>query len=114
MKKFEIAFLGLIDAIKDKSVSIQLCLGGVAICAGLILRFSLIEMVAILLCIGMVVTAEILNTCIELVCNRINKEFDEDIKRIKDMAAGAVLFVSLVALVVAAVIFFGHVWRYFG
>ncbi|MCF0114830.1 MAG: diacylglycerol kinase family protein [Erysipelotrichaceae bacterium] len=109
MNKFIVAFRGLLDACKDKSVFIQLILGWMALGAGLVLRFSLMEMIAVILCIGLVVTTEMLNTCIELVCNRITVEQDDAIGRIKDMAAGAVLFSSMIALVVAVLIFLKHV-----
>ena len=85
------AFVGLVSSLRDKSVQIQYVL-------------------AILLCIGFVIVVEILNTCIEKLCDLYSTERNEKIKYIKDLAAGGVLFASLIALAVGILIFVHHLF----
>ena len=55
--------------------------------------------------IGTVIFAELVNTALEDLCDLYTKEYNEKIKRIKDVAAGAV-FVTAIASVFVAVCLF--------
>ena len=55
--------------------------------------------------IATVLSGEAVNTAIETLCDRISKENEEKIKRIKDLAAGAVL-IKAVAAIAAAIFLF--------
>ncbi|MCF0109432.1 MAG: diacylglycerol kinase family protein [Erysipelotrichaceae bacterium] len=110
MNKFKVAFKGLITAVKDKSVAIQFVLGILAIVAGVIFGFSIEEFLIVGLCIGLVITTEILNTCIERLCDVVCSEYDERIGKIKDMAAGAVLWASIVSLVIGVILIMKHIF----
>lgn len=57
--------------------------------------------------ITQVLSLELINTALEYLCDLVHPEYSEKIKKIKDMAAGAVLIVSCGALI-AAVIFILH------
>lgn len=63
------------------------------------------EWAILLLTIGSVFTAELINTAIEELCNLYSKEHNPKIGRIKDIAAGAVLAVAFAAVVVAVFVF---------
>lgn len=65
------------------------------------LNLSTSEWLWIVLSIAFVFTAELFNTAIENICDYISPQYHEKIKVIKDLSAGAVLFVSLFALFVA-------------
>lgn len=105
IKKFKVAFNGLFLAYKDKSIIIQFILGIIALMASLIIKVSKIELLIILLCIGLVVSTEILNTCIEEICNMYSTQHNPKIKYIKDLGAGAVLFASIISLICGLLIF---------
>ncbi len=108
-KKFGPAFKGLYDGICHKSIRIQFLLGALTVIAGLILRLSSGEWVAVILAIGLVIQAEFMNTAIEYLCNYLTERRDEQIKVIKDLAAGGVLAASIAALAVAIVILLRHI-----
>ena len=56
--------------------------------------------------IALVWMAEAFNTCIEMLCDLWCKgEYHPQIKRIKDISAAAVLFISIAAAVTGAIIF---------
>ncbi len=110
INKFNVAFQGLVSSFQDKSVQIQYILAILACIAAWILGCNYYEWLAILLCIGLVVVVEILNTCIEKLCDLYSTEKNEKIKYIKDLAAGGVLFASLIALTVGILIFVHHLF----
>lgn len=63
-------------------------------------RFLLLEWMIVIGCIGAVFSAEIVNTAIEDLCNKVEPKNDPMIGKIKDMMAGLVLVVVLgVALI---------------
>ena len=64
------------------------------------------EWIAIILSIGLVWVAEALNTAIEYVADLAHPDEHPEVKKLKDLAAAAVLFASIVALVVGLLVFF--------
>ncbi len=110
INKFYVAFVGLVSSLKDKSIQIQYVLAILACIAAWMIGCNYYEWLAVLLCIGLVIVAEILNTCIEKLCDLYSTEKNEKIKYIKDLAAGGVLFVSLIALTVGILIFVHHLF----
>ncbi len=107
-KKFSYAWQGIATGLKHKSIRIQFILAAMAMLAGIIMRLKPMEWAAVIICIGAVITAEMLNTCIEKICDFITKDYREEIKVIKDIAAGAVLVTSLAALITALIILACH------
>ena len=63
-------------------------------------------MIVVLLCIGLVIVSEIINTALETLCNKVEINEDPLIKKAKDLAAGAVLLACLVAIIVGIIIIF--------
>ena len=110
INKFYVAFVGLVSSLKDRSTQIQYVLAILACIAAWMIGCTYYEWLAVLLCIGLVIVAEILNTCIEKLCDLYSTEKNEKIKYIKDLAAGGVLFVSLIALTVGILIFGHHLF----
>ena len=94
IKKFKPALNGLALAAHDRSVAIQLAFAGVlAGLAGAGVRFFW-EWTLVITLAALVITAEILNTAIERLCDFVQPKQDARIKTIKDLAAGAVLCAS--------------------
>lgn len=109
-KKFMPAFRGLFsDGWKDRGIRTQMILAAVAVCAAFILRLDSMEWIAGLICAGMVITAEILNTAIEKLCDLYSEQYDERIRLIKDLSSGAVLAASIAALITALIILMRHI-----
>lgn len=76
-----------------------------AIAIGLWLGISAFEFCIVLLCISAVLGAEALNSAVERLADVHTRETHPEIKRIKDIAAGAVLIVAFISLVIGIVIF---------
>ena len=89
----------------DRNGRIHLGAALASIFAGFIFKISAIEWVVILMCIALVVAFEMLNAAIEKLCDVVHKEFHPAIKVIKDVSAGAVLWVSIISAIIGAIIF---------
>ena len=74
-----------------------------------ILKLSDTDSALILICCFSVLCAEIFNTAIEKICDIVQPEYDERIKFIKDIAAGAVLILAIAAVFVGILVY----WKYF-
>lgn len=106
--KFRVALIGILTGLRHRSIILQFALGAMAVLAGSALGLSAMEWTAVIICIAMVIMAEMFNTCIELLCDLHTREYNEMIKAIKDIAAGAVLIASIGALLCALIILYRH------
>lgn len=104
MKKFQDAFHGLRFSWTHRSIVIQFVLAGCIFAAGLMLQFTQGEWLAVIAMCALVIAAEIFNTCIEMICDKICPDMDETIGKIKDLAAAGVLVCALFALLSALII----------
>ena len=97
---------GVITAFKsEQNVRIHMGLMVLALFFCYTLSLTYLECSLVFLCIGIVICCELLNTSIELLATKCSPTFDQTIKKVKDIAAGAVLIASLTALAVGSCIF---------
>jgi diacylglycerol kinase (ATP) len=68
------------------------------------------EWMFVLLCMGLVLSAELLNASIERLADKVSIEKDPLIGAAKDLAAGAVLITAIISLAIGLIIFIPHVW----
>ncbi|MCA1964971.1 MAG: diacylglycerol kinase family protein [Prosthecobacter sp.] len=72
---------------------------------GLVENLAAWEWCAVWGCIALVWAAELLNTALEALCDRLIPGQDDSVRRVKDTAAGAVLVCAIVSVVIAAIVF---------
>lgn len=84
---------------------IQLLIASIVFFAGIIFSLSATEWFTILFCTSLVLGFEMMNTAIEKLSDMITTSIHPGIKIIKDVAAGAVLIVSVISFVIACIIF---------
>jgi diacylglycerol kinase (ATP) len=89
----------------QRNMRVHLLSGAAAVAAGLIWRISAVDWACVLLAIGLVLTAETLNTVVEALTDLCTDEYHPLAKIAKDAAAGAVLIASAAALGVAIAVF---------
>lgn len=85
----------------------------IVISAGLWFKISRLSWVGVLLCIGLVLCAEMFNTAIEKVMNLISPGKSEQVRIIKDLAAGTVLIAAIIAATTGVVIFLPYIIQLF-
>lgn len=96
------------SAAKGRNARIQWVSVVIALVGGWVLRLSSGEWLAVIICIGLVLMTETLNSSLEELADEVSTERRLGLGRAKDMAAGAVLIAAVVSLLVAAVIVFGR------
>lgn len=108
---FMSAFRGLFLAVRSEiNMKIIIAASIAAVIAGIVLNLTYYEWLVIVLVIGMVFFAEMVNTSIEAMTDLITTEWKEDAKTAKDVSAGMVLTSSIVALIIGFIIFFNKVF----
>ncbi|MFV0558635.1 MAG: diacylglycerol kinase family protein [Enterococcus sp.] len=91
---------------EERNMRKHVASGIVALIAGLLFHFNVIEWLWLLLAVFLVILAEIINTIFENVVDMVtNYHFHPIGKKVKDMAAGAVLITSVFSVVVGAILF---------
>jgi diacylglycerol kinase len=111
---FKNAFDGLKVLLKaEHSAWIQVGLALVATALGFYFEISSSEWIIIVLCIGMVISAEIFNTAIEYIADFIQPNLDERIKHIKDLGAAGVFMTALATLIAGLIIFLPKIMALF-
>ena len=105
LESFRHALEGIGTAAKGRNFRVQLAAGAAAVAAGLLLRISPGEWIAVALCIGLVLGGECANTALEAAVDLATPARHPLAKRAKDAAAGAVLLFSFASAVVGAIVF---------
>ncbi len=103
---FSYAFQGILPVVrKERNMHIHLFAAICVIIAGVYFNLQVWEWICITFAIGAVITAEFFNSAIETLANVVCKEKNPDIKKVKDIAAAAVLISAIMAAVVGCIIF---------
>ena len=112
VSSLEFALTGILTAFKEERNMRKHAVTALAvILAGFVFQVSRIEWLFLLMSIFLVVAFEIINSAIENVVDLASHyHFSMLAKKAKDMAAGAVLVVSLLAAVIGVLIFLPRIW----
>ncbi len=103
---FKYAIQGLVSAIlEEANLAIHILIATLSILAGFWFELNGTEWALVLISIGIVISAEIINTAIENAMDIITVEYHPSIKKVKDLAAAAVLVCAFVAALIGIVIF---------
>lgn len=106
IESFLYAFNGIRCAFKSEAhLKFHCCIALLVIVCGFLFQISIMEWIACLLCIGSVISAELINTAIEAVTDLATKESHPLAKKAKDVAAGAVLVSAITAATIGLLIF---------
>ncbi|MGX7349147.1 diacylglycerol kinase family protein [Dolosicoccus paucivorans] len=81
--------------------------------SGFIFHYSYLEWALLLLCMGLVLVCELINTAIEAVTDLVTgKSYHIHAKVAKDAAAGAVMLASLTSVLVGMAIVLPKIWLF--
>ena len=78
---------------------------------GIYFPLSLTDWAVLIVVMGMVWVAELFNTCIEKIMDLVHPQKDARVGVIKDIAAAAVLFTAVIALLAGGFVFLPHIFR---
>lgn len=114
LKSFSFAFNGIRILWKEEpNFRIHAVAAFMVLILGFLFRISVYEWLAVIVVIGLVFTAEIINTSIENLADFVSPGMDDRIKKIKDIAAAGVLFAATTAVIVGLIIFLPKIIRLF-
>lgn len=106
LKSFKYAFHGIYLLIRyEHNAWIHSFAATCVIIAGCYFGLTKTEWIAVTLAIGLVLAAEAVNSSIEALCDLVSPDYNEAIKKSKDIAAGAVLILAISAAIVGLSIF---------
>lgn len=106
IRSFGYAIEGFRTAVAtERNIKVQLLVGVLAVVAGVVLKIDALSWVLVLLCIGLVLFAELVNTSIEAIVDLATQDLHPLAKRAKDIAAASVFALSITAAVVGIIVF---------
>lgn len=98
LRSFGYAWKGIRCCIgKEQNLSFHLIATAVVVIAGFVLGITRMEWMIIILCIGVVIAAELFNSAIEKLVDLVSPERHPIAGQVKDIAAGAVLVCAATA-----------------
>ena len=89
----------------EHSVMVQLSIALLMVIAGFYFEIDRVEWILQILAFGLVLSIEGMNTAVEKIADFIHPEFHDRIGFIKDIAAGAVFFAAIAAIIVGLLIY---------
>jgi diacylglycerol kinase (ATP) len=111
IKSFGPAFKGLFWLFKNEgNAQFHLIATIVVVFAGFYCNVNTTEWIFLCLAIGLVLTAEALNTAIEKLVDLLHPERNKQAGLVKDLAAAGVLIASIISVIIAALVFVPKVW----
>lgn len=106
LKGFLYAFNGLVVFFRhERNGRIQLIIAIATVMLAWLLHVSTAEWIVLLGCIATVLSLEMVNSAIEKLCNLVHPKYHPAVKVIKDISAGAVLWVSVFSGIIGVIIF---------
>ena len=97
---------------KEQNLSFHLIATVCVVLAGFYFGLTNTEWIAVILCIGMVIAAELFNSAVERIVDLVSPQRQPLAGQIKDIAAGAVLVCALTTIVVGLIIFVPYLTRF--
>ena len=115
LKKRLLSFKYALEGIRalfqsEPNARIHLIISILVIAAGFYFQLSKYEWVIILLTIAMVIVAEAFNTALEKLTDLASPDIHPLAKKVKDIAAGAVLISVIIAVIIGGIIFWGRIF----
>ena len=114
LRSFGYAWKGIRCCIgKEQNLSFHLIATVVTVIAGFLLEITRIDWMIVILCIGVVIAAELFNSAIEKLVDLVSPERHPIAGQVKDIAAGAVLVGAATAAIIGLIVFIPDLTRFF-
>ena len=111
LRSFVYAWRGVVYAVRtQRNMRVHIALAILAIALGIFLRISAVEFAMIFVAITGVFITEMINTVAEACVDLATQTYHPLARVAKDVAAGAVLVASILAVVIALFVYVPHLW----
>ena len=99
---------------EERSLWFHLFATVVVVIFGVVFNLTLNQWALISIAIGLVIGFEILNTAIEYVVDIVSFEYSVKAKKVKDVSAAATLFMAIISIVIALLVFIPAITTFVG
>lgn len=107
---FRNAFRGLINTyLRERNFRIQVSFAIIVIYFSIKFKIDKIYLFFIFLIITLVLYSELINSALEILCDKIEKDYNKKIKAVKDTIAGGVLLFSIFSIILGLSIFLRYI-----
>ena len=90
----------------EVNIRVHCCIALVILTLAFLLNFSLTKMCILLLTISLVIVSEMVNSAIEFALDAVfHNKYSRLVGMAKDIAAGAVMFASVIAIIIGVLLF---------
>lgn len=90
----------------EVNIRVHFCIAMAVIAMAFVLNFSIERMCILLLTIGFVIVTEMLNSAVEFALDAVfHNKYSKLVGMAKDISAGAVMFASVIAVVIGVILF---------
>ena len=114
-RKFRNAFRGVrVGVWGQSSFYVHAAVTTLVLIFGVVLGVSPVEWCLLVLCIGLVISAELFNSALESCAKAVTRDFDDNVRDALDIASAAVLVASIAAVIVGTAIFLFRFGFWFG
>jgi undecaprenol kinase len=106
-KSIFVALEGIAHGVStERNIKIQLAIGILVLIVSLLLEIPTSDFIIILLVSFLVIICELMNTALEKLIDHIHPDNHDNIGKVKDMMAGAVLLSIILAIIVGLLILY--------
>lgn len=114
LRSFGYAWKGIRCCVgKEQNLSFHLIATVLTVMAGFLLDIARTDWMIVILCIGVVIAAELFNTAIEKLVDLVSPQQHPVAGQVKDIAAGAVLVCAATAAIIGLIVFIPYLTRFF-
>jgi undecaprenol kinase len=115
LRSFVTGYVGLSHALgSEQNMRIHFAIAVCVIAAGCFFTLTAVEWIAITFCIGLVISAECMNTAMERIADRVSLEKHPLIKQAKDCSSAGVLVLAMTSAVVGGIVFIPKLSEWMG
>jgi diacylglycerol kinase len=115
LRSFVTGYVGLAHALaSEQNMRIHGVIAVCVIAASFYLALAAWEWIALTFCIGLVISAECMNTAVERLADRVSLETHPLIRQAKDCSSAAVLVLAIMSAVVGAIVFVPKISSWLG
>jgi diacylglycerol kinase len=112
---FKYAAQGIKTAFRqERNFRVHCIIAVIVVILGILFRISFVKWALVFMASGLVFVAELVNTAGETLVDMITKEYSKEAKRVKDLAAAAVLVSAASAVFIGIFVFIGPVLEFLG
>lgn len=110
LHNFGYSIKGLVAAMREeRNIRIHLGAALMITALGFWFEISSTDWCIVLIMIGIVISAELFNTSVEILADVVTKERHPGIGKVKDIASAAVLILCVIAVIVGVIVFAKYV-----